>query len=138
VKARKGYLATVGMLRRIIVSLVRNGRQLSTPRPQVQTLPKRQIKPASVVYWMRVFLAVVAGFANQVLQINEVNFGDIAIFVGIGLGLVIYLFSIFIVQRVLRYGEAELKGKNRYITLGGGTFIILWIVVSVFLYTVLP
>jgi hypothetical protein len=30
-----------------------------------------------------------------------------------------------------------LKGKNRYITLGGGTFIVLWIMVSVLLKTLL-
>lgn len=103
-----------------------------------QTAPTRRIKPASVVYWLRVFLAVLAGLANQFLHISQANFGDFAIFVGIGLGLIIYVFSILIVQRVLHYGEAELKGKNRYITLGGGTFIILWIVVSVLLYTISP
>ena len=108
---------------------------MSTAQTQVQTPPKRRIKPTSIVYWLRVFLAVVAGFANQYLHVNQANFGDFAIFVGIALGLVIYMFSIFIVQRVLRYGEAELKGKNRHITLGGGTFIILWIVVSVLLNT---
>ena len=111
---------------------------MSTGRPQIQTPPKRPVKPTSVVYWLRVFLAVVAGFANQFLHINQANFGEFAIFVGIGLGLVVYLLSIFVVQRVLHYGEAELKGKNRHITLGGGTFIILWIVVSVLLYTVSP
>jgi hypothetical protein len=111
---------------------------LSTAQSQVQTQSKRRIKPTSVVYWLRVALAVVAGFANQFLHINQASFGDFAIFLGIGLGLIIYAFSIFVVQRVLHYGEAELKGKNRYITLGGGTFIILWIVVSVFLNTVSP
>jgi hypothetical protein len=111
---------------------------LSTAQSQAQAAQKKRIKPTSVVYWLRVFLAVVAGFANQTLGVNQANFGDFAIFVGIGLGLMVYLFSIFIVQRVLHYGEAELKGKNRYVTLGGGTFIILWIVVSVFLYTVSP
>jgi hypothetical protein len=86
---------------------------------------------------MRVLLAVVAGFANQFLHIDQASFGDFAIFLGIGLGIVVYAFSILIIQRVLHFGEAELKGKNRHITLGGGTFIILWIVVSVFLYTLL-
>jgi len=110
---------------------------LSTAQSQVQTPPARRVKPTSIVYWMRVLLAVVAGFANQFLHINQANFGDFALFVGIGLGIVIYAFSILIIQRVLKFGEAELKGKNRYITLGGGSFIILWIVVSVFLFTLL-
>jgi hypothetical protein len=86
---------------------------------------------------MRVFLAVVAGLANQVLNINQASLGDFAVFIGIGLGIVIYALSIVVVQRVLHFGPAELKGKSRHITLGGGTFIILWIVVSIFLYTML-
>jgi len=36
---------------------------------------------------------------------------------------------------VLHYGEVELKGKNKYITSGGGTFIVLWIMVAVLLNT---
>ena len=82
-------------------------------------------------------MAIVAGFANQFLHIDQANFGDFALFIGIGLGIAIYALSIFIVQRVLHFGEVELKGKNRHITLGGGSFIVLWIVVSVFLYTLL-
>ena len=82
-------------------------------------------------------MAIVAGFANQFLNINQATFGPFALFIGIGLGILIYAFSIFVVQRVLHFGEVELKGKNRYITLGGGSFIVLWIVVSVFLYTLL-
>jgi len=110
---------------------------LGSAQSQVQTPRPRRIKPTSIVYWMRVLLAVVAGLANQFLHINQVNFGDFAVFIGIGLGIVVYAFSVLIVQRVLHFGEAELKGKNRHITLGGGTFIILWIVVSIFLYTLL-
>ena len=110
---------------------------MSSAQSQVQTPPVRRFKPTSIVYWMRVLLAIVAGFANQFLHINQASFGDFALFIGIGLGIVVYALSILIVQRVLRFGEVELKGKNRHITLGGGSFIILWIVVSVFLYTLL-
>ena len=86
---------------------------------------------------MRVFMAVVAGFANQFLHISQASFGEFAVFIGIGLGIAIYALSILIVQRVLRFGPVELKGKNRHITLGGGTFIVLWIVVLIFLHTLL-
>jgi len=112
-----------------------SGAQSQTTK--VQTPPVRRFKPTSIVYWMRVLLAVVAGFANQLLHINQASFGDFALFVGIGLGILVYAFSILIIRRVLHFGEVELKGKNRHITLGGGSFIILWIVVSVFLYTLL-
>ncbi|MGA8858224.1 MAG: hypothetical protein WB643_13800 [Candidatus Bathyarchaeia archaeon] len=110
---------------------------MSSAQSQVQTSSAKRFKPTSIVYWMRVLLAIVAGFANQFLHIDQATFGDFALFIGIGLGIVIYAFSIFIIRRVLHFGEVELKGKNRHITLGGGTFIVLWIVVSVFLYTLL-
>jgi hypothetical protein len=82
-------------------------------------------------------MAVITGFANHFLGITETSFGDLALYVGIGLGLVFYLLSILIVRNVLHYGESELKGKNKYITLGGGTFIVLWVMVSVLLNTLL-
>ena len=89
-----------------------------------------------MVYWFRVSLAFAAGFTNQFLHVDQASFGEFAVFIGIGLGVFFYLISILIVRYWLRYGEAELKGKNRYITLGGGSFIVLWITVSVLLYTV--
>jgi hypothetical protein len=82
-------------------------------------------------------MAVITGFANQYLGINEASFGDFALPVAIALGILFYLLTVIIVRNVLHYGEAELKGKNRYYTLGGGTFIVLWVMVSVLLKTLL-
>lgn len=80
-------------------------------------------------------LAVAAGFANHYLGITEANFGDLAFPLAIGMGVVFYLISILIVRNMLHYGEVELKGKNKYITLGGGTYIVLWVMVAVLLNT---
>jgi hypothetical protein len=96
------------------------------------------MRPSSVVYWLRVLMAVAAGFANHFLGISEGAYGGLALPVGVGLGLFFYLWSVFIVRNLLHYGELELKGKNRYITLGGGTFIVLWVMVAVLLNTLLP
>lgn len=101
-----------------------------------QTQNQGRFKPTSVVYWLRVFLAFVAGFANQFLHIDIASFGDFATFVGIGLAVVFYLISIAIIRYGFHYGEAQLKGKNKHITLGGGSFIVLWILVAVLLHTV--
>jgi hypothetical protein len=84
---------------------------------------------------MRVVLAIVAGATTTLLHIDVASFGDFAAFLGIGVGVVFYLLSVLVVQHVFHYGEAELRGKNRYITLGGGTFIFVWIMVSVLCYT---
>jgi len=85
---------------------------------------------------MRFGLAVLAGVSNEALHINAANFGDLAPIIGVGLGIVFYVVSVLLVRHVLHYGEAELKGPNRYITLGGGTFIFVWIMVTVLTYTV--
>ena len=85
---------------------------------------------------MRVILAIVAGATNQALHITAANFGDLASILGVSLGIMFYLASIVVVKYVLRYGQAELRGKNRYVTLGGGTFIVLWIMVTVLFYTI--
>jgi hypothetical protein len=108
--------------------------QLSGSQAQAQG-GQRRLKPGSVVYWMRFVLALAAGFATHLLRINYVNWGELAFYMGIGVGVAFYLLSILIVRDVLKYGEVELKGKNRYITLGGGTFIVLWIMLSVLLNT---
>ena len=108
--------------------------QLGGSQAQVQGA-QRKLKPGSVVYWMRFGLALAAGFATHLLRINYSNWGELAFYIGIGVGIAFYLLSILIVRDVLKYGEAELKGKNRYITLGGGTFIVLWIMLSVLLNT---
>jgi len=106
--------------------------QLTGSQAQVQQ-GQRRIKPGSVVYWMRFAMALAAGFATHFLRINYLSWGDLAFYMGIGVGVAFYLLSILIVRDVLKYGEVELKGKNRYITLGGGTFIVLWIMLSVLL-----
>jgi hypothetical protein len=86
---------------------------------------------------MRVLLAVIAGIVNQVLHIGQAMLGDpmLAFLAAVGLGIGFYLLSVVIVKYVFHYGEAELKGKHRYITLGGGTFIVVWIMVAVLINT---
>ena len=80
-------------------------------------------------------MAIIAGVTTELLHINVMTFGDLAPLLGVGVGVVFYLFSVILVQHVFHYGEAELRGKNRYITLGGGTFIFVWIMVTVLFYT---
>jgi len=108
---------------------------LTAPSPTAQHQTKPRVKPSSVVYWMRLLLAIAAGLTINLLHIDVMNFGDFTAFVGIGIGVVFYLFSVMLVRYVFRYGDEELRGKNRYITLGGGTFIFVWVMTSVLFYT---
>ena len=102
-------------------------------RPPQATTKLSKVKPATAVYWMRFILAILAGFANDYLHISSTQpmWGNLAELGGIGLGACFYIVSILIVRFVFRYGEAELKGKHKYITIGGGTFIVLWIMILV-------
>jgi membrane protein YdbS with pleckstrin-like domain len=103
---------------------------------QTLSQPKPRIKPTSVVYWMRVCLAIVAAFAEQLLHVNVATLGDYAQMVGIGVGIAFYLLSVLIVRHVLRYDPTTvLKGKNRDVTFGGGTFVMIWIMMTVLLNT---
>jgi len=100
---------------------------------------EHRIRPPSLVYWLRFSVAIVAGFVNNYLHIGQSNpaIGDpnLALIAGIVLGLGFYALSILIVRYVLRYGDTELKGRHRDVTLGGGTFIVVWVMVSVLLNT---
>ena len=104
---------------------------------QTLTEPKRRMKPTSVVYWMRVSLAIVAAFTEAALHINVTTLGDFAQIIGIGLGAAFYLLSVLIVRHVLRYDATKLKGNNRDVTFGGGTFIMIWIMMTVLLNTLI-
>ncbi len=110
---------------------------MSSPQTQIPAQQiERRVKPTSVVYWLRFVMGIAAGFTNYFLHIGVATLGDLAIFAGIGLVLLFYGASIFIVRKLLGYGEIELKGKNKYATLGVGTFIVVWIMVSILLNTI--
>lgn len=100
------------------------------------TLGTSKIKPTSVVYWTRFLMAIAAGFANSFLHISQTNLGDLAFTAGIALALGFYGLSVLIVRHGFHLGQAELKGKRRDLTLGGGTFFMVWLLVSVVLNTV--
>ena len=110
----------------------------SATSTQKAAAPTPRIKPSSVVYWMRFGLGILAGLTNDLLQINSSTFGDFAPVLGIGLGIVFYVVSVMLVRHVFHYGETELKGKSRDVTLGGGTFIFVWIMITVLVYTLKP
>ena len=58
--------------------------------------------------------------------------------VGILVALMTYLFSYFLFTYGFKYGEVELKGKQRALTLGSGTFVFVWAAVWILLSTLNP
>jgi len=94
------------------------------------------LKPSSVVYWSRLFIALATGGAS-VFALRGTVSGDMATTAYTAIAVVVYALTAAIYRYVLRYGQAELKGKNRYITLGIGTFIFAWLAALTMTYTIL-
>ncbi len=94
------------------------------------------LPPTSVVYWARLGLAVLAGAVYNALGLGlqGVLLGTLA---AVGLGVLFYAVSVFLVKSVLRYGEAELKGPRKDLSLGWGTYTIWLIFTIVLLNTIL-
>lgn len=58
--------------------------------------------------------------------------------VGIAVAFVIYVSSYFLFRYGFKYGEGQLKGKYRSVSLGSGTFIFVWAAVWILLFTLSP
>jgi len=59
-------------------------------------------------------------------------------YAGIAVALIVYVASYFLVKYGLRYGEVELKGKQRAVILGSGTFVFVWAAAWMLLFTLYP
>lgn len=97
---------------------------------------KARLSPTSIVYWLRLGFGVLAGVIYNVLGLGlfGVALGTLGI-VGVGIG--VYAVSVFIVKYVLGYGETELKGPNKHVSLGFGSFIIWMLFTAILLNTIL-
>lgn len=89
------------------------------------------MKPSTVVYWSRFFLAIAAALIVYFLRLK----GSEAV---VSVALVVYVFSVVLVKYALGYGEEQLKGRYRHVTLGAGTFIFVWLSALVLMYTIAP
>jgi hypothetical protein len=55
----------------------------------------------------------------------------------ISMAIGIYAISVFLVKYILHYGPTELKGPNKHITLGIGSYIIWFLFTTILLNTVI-
>ena len=94
------------------------------------------MKPSSVVYWSRFFIAIATGIGS-VFVLKEVVTGELATVVYTAVAILVYALTVAFYRYGLRYGEAELKTKNRAITLGIGTYIFAWLASVTVIYTLL-
>lgn len=94
------------------------------------------MKPSSFVYWSRFFIAIATG-AGSVILLSGLISGELATSVYAGLAMLVYASTAAFYRYFMHFGEAELRGKNKYITMGIGTFIITWVMTLVLTYTIL-
>ena len=94
------------------------------------------MKPSSVVYWSRFFIAIATGLGS-VFALKDVLTGELATVVYTTVAILVYALTVAFYRYGLRYGVAELKTKNRAITLGIGTYIFAWLASVTVIYTLL-
>jgi len=94
------------------------------------------VKPSSVVYWSRFFIAIATG-AGSVFAFKEVVGAELATVVYTAVAILVYALTVAFYRYMLHYGEAQLKTKNRAITLGIGTYIFAWLASMALTYTLL-
>jgi len=94
------------------------------------------LKPSSVVYWSRFFIAIATGIGS-VFALREVVSGELATVGYTAVAILVYALTVALYRYGLGYGEAELKTKNRAITLGIGTYIFAWLASLIVTFTLL-
>jgi hypothetical protein len=88
------------------------------------------------VYWSRFLIALATG-VGSVFALRGVVGGDLATLAYPTLAILVYALTAVVYRDLLGYGEAQLKGKSRYITLGIGTFVFAWLAGVILTYTLL-
>lgn len=101
------------------------------------TKPGRfNLPPTSIVYWLRLGFGVLAGIVYNLIGFGQggVALGTLAL-ISVGIG--IYAVSIIVVKNILGYGPDQLKGPNKHVTIGIGSYVIWMVFTTILLNTVL-
>ncbi len=115
-------------------TLLRSGSNLAVETGKGRT---RRFSPTSIVYWVRLGAGILAGILYNVLLIVTGLQGiDVGTLGMISVGVSVYAVTVIIVKYVLGFGPTELKGPNKPITHGLGTFVIWTLFTSILLYTI--
>lgn len=99
---------------------------------------KLRLTPPSIVYWLRLGSGILTGILYNALAeatgLKGIDVGTLAL---ISVGISVYALTVFIVRYVFRYGPTELKGPNKHVSIGMGSFIIWTIFSTMVVYTIL-
>jgi hypothetical protein len=95
------------------------------------------LPPTSIVYWLRLGFGVLSGVAYNLIgfaQLGNIGLQTLGL-ISVGAG--IYSLSIILVKNILGYGPDELKGPNKHVTTGLGSYIIWMVFTTILVNTVL-
>ena len=95
-----------------------------------------RLAPLSIVYWSRLGFAVLAGVVYNILRLGLQGI-PVGTASAIGLGVLFYVVSVFVVRYMFGYGEAELKGPRKHVSTGMGSYIIWLLFTIILLNTIL-
>lgn len=106
----------------------------TTTKPRIFS----KLSPPSLVYWLRFGSGILTGILYNVLaQATSLRGVDVGTLALISVGISVYALTVFIVKYVLNYGPTELKGPNKHLSIGMGSFMIWMIFTTMVVYTIL-
>lgn len=95
------------------------------------------LPPASIVYWLRLGFGVISGVVYNLIGFSQIGNIGLQTLGLISVGVGIYSLSILLVKNILGYGPDVLKGPNKHVTIGMGSYTIWMVFTTILLNTVL-
>jgi hypothetical protein len=94
------------------------------------------MKPASIVYWTRLGFAVMAGVIYNLAGLGTLGL-EIGTSAVVGVGVLVYAAHVFMIKYVLGYGETELIGPRKHVSIGMGSYVAWLVFTTILLNTIL-
>lgn len=92
---------------------------------------KEKMNPLSIIYWTRFLLGIVAAL---ICTLFIGLLGDISIFNGISIALLVYIISYYIYKR---FFMAQVEKPSKIFSTGVGAYFLTWIVMFTLFFTLL-
>ncbi|HEX4921981.1 MAG TPA: hypothetical protein VFV92_14730 [Candidatus Bathyarchaeia archaeon] len=118
-------------------TLSSSGTNLAVETSKDTKSARLNLPAASIVYWLRLGFGVISGIVYNLIgfpQLGSIGLQTLGL-ISVGIG--IYSLSILLVKNVLGYGPDVLKGPNKHVTIGMGSYIIWMVFTTILLNTVL-
>ncbi len=110
--------------------------RLSSEAPKPENRLTKRLQPQSIVYWSRLGFAVLAGAIFNLLDVPAQGLA-VGALAAVGIGVLLYAASVFVVRYAFGYGPEVLAGARKDISIGMGSYIVWLIFTMILLNTIL-